>query len=240
MKVDVACLQETYAPSHESIWKWFANSGFCIVSSSISNKRCGTAILARDFLKVTKVITDDAGRFVQALVDFGEDQLSFISLYAPNCNLERNAFFASLTGLVDLTHPVFVAGDFNSVLDNLLDRKRHPSFAGGESAHQQESGPTLQSLLSFTQTYPLWRTMHPGCIAYSWLHASGTFVSHIDMIWVLTSFSDLVQECEYYPSFFSDHQYLLVKCSLRDHIATGPGVWKFNTSLLQGNSIITN
>ena len=53
------------------------------------------------------------------------------------------------------------------------------------------------------------------------------------MIWAPTFFSDLVQECEYYPSFFSDHQYLLVKCLLRDHIATGPGVWKFNTSLLQ-------
>ena len=229
----MACLQETHAPSHESIRKWFANSGFRVVSSSISNKRCGTAILVRDSLKVTKVITDDAGRFVQALVDFGDDQLSFISLYAPNRNPERNAFFASLTGLIDLTRPVFVAGDFNSVLDNLLDRKRRPSFAGGESARQQESGPALQSLLSFSQTYPLWRTMHPGRIAYSWSHASGTFASRIDMIWAPTSFSDLVRECEYFPSFLSDHQYLLVKCSLRDHIATGPGVWKFNTSLLQ-------
>ena len=113
-----------HAPSHESIRKWFAHSGFRDVSSSISNKHCGTAVLVRDSLKVTKVITDNAGRFVQALVDFGEDQLSFISLYAPNRNPERNAFFANLTGLVDLTRPVFVAGDFNSALDNLLDRKR--------------------------------------------------------------------------------------------------------------------
>ena len=234
MKVDVACLQETHVPSHESIRKWFAHSGFRVVSSSISNKHCGTAILVRDSLKVTKVITDDAGCFVTALVDFGEDQLSFISLYALNRNPERNAFFANLTRLVDLTRPVFVTGDFNSALDNLLDRKRRLSFAGGESARQQESGPALQSLLSFTQTYPLWRTMHPGRIAYSWSHASGTFASRtfasrtfasrIDMIWVPTFFSDLVQECEYYPSFFSDHQYLLVKCLLRDHIATGPGV----------------
>ncbi len=45
MKVDVACLQETHAPSHESIRKWFANSGFRVVSSSVSNKRCGSALL---------------------------------------------------------------------------------------------------------------------------------------------------------------------------------------------------
>ena len=82
-----------------------------------------------------------------------------MSLYTPNRNPEPNAFFASLNDLIDLTRPVFVAQDFNCVLDNLLDRKRRPSFAGGES------GPALQSLLSFTQTYPLWRTMHPGRIA---------------------------------------------------------------------------
>ena len=231
MKVDAACLQETHAPSHESIRKWFANSGYQVVSSSI--KRWGTAILIHDSFRVSKVIKDDTGRFVQALVDLGDDQLSFVSLYALNCNPERNAFFASLTGLLDLMCPVFVAGDFNSVLDNLLNRKCRPSFASGESACQQESGPALQSLLSFTQTYPLWHTMHPGRIAYSWLHVSGMYASRIDMIWAPTLFSDLIQKCEYHPSFLSDHQYLLVNCSFRDQIATGPGVWKFNTSLLQ-------
>ena len=114
-------------------------------------------------------------------------------------------FFASLTDLIDLLCPVFVASDFNSVLDNLLDRKRHPSFAGGESAHQQKSGPALQSLLSFTQTYPLWCTMHPGRIAYSWTHASGTSASHIDMIWAPTVYHDFITECEYHPSFLSNH-----------------------------------
>ena len=243
MKVDIACLQETHAPSHESIRKWFANTGFRVVSSCHTSKSCGTALLIKDSLTVSKIIKDDAGRFVQALVDFGEDQLSFVSLYAPSRNPERNNFFTSLTELIDLSRPVFVAGDFNSVLDNLLDRKRRPSFVGGASARHQESGPALQSLLSYTQTYPLWRTLHPGRIAYSWSHASGTFASRIDMIWAPTIMNDFIKECEYHPSFFSDHQYLLVKCSLRDRLATGPGVWKFNTSLLQDqdyNNLVTS
>ncbi len=128
MKVDVACLQETHAPSHESIRKWFANSGFRVVSSSVSNKRCGTAILIKDCFKVKQVIRDDAGRFVQVSVDFDDDQLSFISLYAPNRNPDRNTFFSSLSGLIDLTRPTFVCGDFNSVLDNDGDRPL-PSLA---------------------------------------------------------------------------------------------------------------
>ncbi len=54
------------------------------------------------------------------------------------------------------------------------------------------------------------------------------------MVWAPTCLEQSIQECEYHPSFFSDHQYLLVKFSIDDRIASGPGpgVWKFNTSLL--------
>ena len=166
MKVDVACLQETHAPLHESIRKWFTNSGFRVVSSLVSTKRCGTAILIRDCFKVKQVIRDDAGWFVQVLVDFDEDQLSFISLYAPNRNPDQNAFFSSLSGLIDLTRPTFVCGDFNSVLDNDRDRLCRASYTGAAASRAQESGPALQSLLSYTETYPFWHTLHPTRTAY--------------------------------------------------------------------------
>ena len=233
MKVDVICLQETHAPSHESIQWWFRNSGFHAASSCFTNKSGGTAILVKDTYKIAKIIRDDAGRFVQALVSLGDGSLSFISLYAPNKNPARNTFFTSLMGLIDLTRPVFVAGEFNSVLDSALDSKRRPSFTDSASARAQESGPALEALMSFTQTYPLWRTLHPQRIAYSWTHGSGEFASRIDMIWAPTVMQDCIQECNYFPSFFLDHHYLFVKCNFRDPIIAGPGVWKFNTSLLQ-------
>ena len=202
MKVDVVCLQETHAPFHESIRWWFRNSGFHAASSCFTNKSGGTAILVKDMYKIDKIIHDDAGRFVQALVSLGDESLSFISLYAPNRNPARNAFFTSLTGLIDLTRPVLVAGDFNSVLDSALDRKRRPSFIDSASARAQESGPALETLMSFTRTYPLWRTLHPQRIAYSWTHGSGEFASRIDMIWAPTVMQDCIQECNYFPSFF--------------------------------------
>ena len=158
--------------------------------------------------------------------------MSFVSLYAPNKDPERNTFFSSLTLLVYLFRPTFVCGDFNSVLDNALDRKRRSSYVGSQSALAQESGPALQSLLSFTQTYPLWRTPHPTQVAYSWTHGSGSFASLVDMVWAPISMEQCIQECDYHPSFFFDHQYLLVKFHLDEEIISGPGMWKFNTSLL--------
>ena len=150
MKADIVCLQETHAPSHDTIKKWFANSGYRVVSSCYTHKSCGTAILIKDSYSVNKIIKDESGRFVQVLVNFGEDQLSFVSLYAPNKNPERNTFLLSLADLIDLSRPVFIAGDFNSVLDPLLDRKRRLSFVDGPSSRFQESGVALQSLLQQT------------------------------------------------------------------------------------------
>ncbi len=37
------------------------------------NKRCGTAILIKDCFKIKQVIWDDAGWFVQVLVDFDDN-----------------------------------------------------------------------------------------------------------------------------------------------------------------------
>jgi hypothetical protein len=111
MKADIVCLQETHASSHSSIKGWFRNSGFYVASSSISNKRCGTAILVRDIFSITQVKRDDDGRFLQVEVDIGGQKLRFVSLYAPNRNPARNAFFASVPDFVDLACPTFVCGD---------------------------------------------------------------------------------------------------------------------------------
>ena len=68
--------------------------------------------------------------------------------------------------------------------------------------------------------------------AYSWTHASSAFALRIDMFWAPTCLEQSIQECEYHPSFFSDYQFLLVKFVIDDRIEAGPGVWKFNTSVL--------
>ena len=187
MKADVVCLQETHTPSHESARKWFANSGYRVASSSFTSKSAGVAILVKDTYKISRIIKDEHGRFIQVFVDFGENQLSFVSLYAPNTNPERNRYFTSLTDLIDLSRPVFIGGDFNSVLHPEVDRMRDPSHEPNRFAHRRESVAALESLMSYTQTYALWRQLHPGRIAYSWTHGSGDRASRIDMVWAPTA-----------------------------------------------------
>ena len=55
---------------------------------------------------------------------------------------------------------------------------------------------------------------HPSPAAYSWTHGSGEFASRTDMIWAPTAMQDCIQECNYFPSFFSDHQYFAIVCRI--------------------------
>ena len=52
------------------------------------------------------------------------------------------------------------------------------------------------------------------------------------MIWAPLVLEQSISDCQYHTSFFSDHRYMLLKFHLGDVFARGPGVWKFNTSLL--------
>ena len=181
-----------------------------------------------------KVWRDDAGRFVQVEVGIGEQVLCFVSLYAPNINLSRNKFFALLPDLMDMCRPTFFCGDFKPVLDPNLDRRHPRSFQRPAPNCSAESVTALQSLLSATQTFPTWRSLHPGVRTYSWDHASGDCSSQIDMIWAPIGLKDQIKDCNYYPSFFTDHRYIQVTFSLNTTSkARGPGYWKFNTSLLE-------
>ena len=96
-----------------------------------------------------------------------------------------------------------------------------------------ESVAALHSLLAATQKFPVWRTRHPTDVVYSWDHASGEFSSRIDMIWAPTLLAKSIGDCAYHPSFFSDHRYMLLTFSTGDIFERSPGVWKFNTSLLE-------
>ena len=141
---------------------------------------------------------------------------------------------------MDLACPTFVCGDFNSVLDPDLDRKRRSSYKGpSQQSASSESVAALQSLLAATQMFPVWRTRYPTEVVYSWDHASGDFSSRIDMIWAPTLLAQSIGDCNYHPSFLSDHRYMLLTFSTSDIFYCGPGVWKFNVSLLEDTDYLS-
>jgi exonuclease III len=82
MEADIVCLQEMHASSHSTILSWLRHSGFRVASSSLSNQRCGVAILVNDVYNFTQVRKDDDGRFLQVEIDIEGHKLRFVSLCA--------------------------------------------------------------------------------------------------------------------------------------------------------------
>ena len=237
LKADVVCLQETHAASHRVLCSWFRNSNYAVASSSISNKRAGTAILVSNQHQLHQVWRDDEGRLTQVEVSVGEQRCRVVSLYAPNKNPSRNKFFVSVADFLDLSVPTFLCGDFNSVLDPTIDRRHPPSYQRQAPSRGAESIAALQSLMSSSHTFPVWRTFHPNVRAYSWDHGSGNCSSRIDMIFAPIGMKDQIEECEYQTSLFTtDHRYVYLKASLDSNECRGPGYWKFNTSHLRDES----
>ena len=76
-------------------------------------------------------------------------------------NPQTNRFLGSLLDFMYLEVPTFPWGEFNSVLDPDLDRIHPPSYQEKAPSTSAEGVAALQSLLSYTSTYPVSRFRHP-------------------------------------------------------------------------------
>jgi hypothetical protein len=65
--------------------------------------------------------------------------------------------------------------------------------------------------------------LHPTEVVYSWDHPSGEFSSRIDMIWAPTLLQQSIDDCNYHPSFFSDHRYILLSFNTGDIFSSRSG-----------------
>ena len=93
-----------------------------------------------------------------------------------------------------------------------------------------------QSLSLLTSTLNLvdaWREKHPSARDYTWRLPNGSQASHLDMFWISSDLLASVQQVDILPFFRSDHSYVFLRITLPSMLDRGPGVWKFNTSLLE-------
>ena len=123
---DICMLQETHSTKKVAdFWKsqW---SGNYIASHGTSNSG-GTAILCKRNSKVkiinTKVDESREGRGVLIEIEFEEQKIAILGIYAPN--EDRPEFFEKMSHLlIDSKYEKkILCGDFNVVYDESLDKK---------------------------------------------------------------------------------------------------------------------
>ena len=121
----VVCLQETHAVSNDDLLSWFSRFGYLCAGSFCTNHSCGVVVLYRSVLECRSVVCELDGRFVLVEFSLRGSVFRVASLYAPNRNPDRDAFFVCCIDSIDPAIPTLLCGDFNTVLGPVSQKSRN-------------------------------------------------------------------------------------------------------------------
>ena len=222
--IDFVCLQETMISNDHSqnvlAQKW---SGPSFWSPAIG-RRGGVAILCspeqRDNVSLWQKDAD--GRLLSLLISCNDVRVNLVNVYAPTNPTERGVFFQSLDPYFFPNSRLFLAGDFNCY-DGSVDK-----MGGSVSIDAR-----LSDFKSVHFVRDAWRLKHPRERQFTWFNSDLSIASRLDSFLISRYLCDRVISCEIYPCVYSDHDFVFISLELHMADVWGPGVWKFNNSLLK-------
>ncbi len=226
-KHDVVFLQETHLSSADldQLKQDWDGQVFLSPGNNHSAGVC-TLFTRRTNFKVISESHDLAGRYLNLICDFGEANIQFCNIYAPNHVSQRKEFFESLHAILKGGIPTVFGGDFNCIEDSFLDKN------GGDSDLAITALKALQLLNLTYDLKDVFRHLNPSTRNFTWTNPDGSISCRLDKFYVS---GDIFRNCSYSNIVFfpySDHDAPSISFRLPNSLKKGPGVWKFNTSLL--------
>ena len=235
------CLQETHSISEAEFEAWVQDAidqgvlrrQYKCISSPGTARSSGVAILYHPESSMSHCSRDSGGRLVCAEFLWGDIAFQLANIYGPNSKRDGDLFFESLYSVLDPDTPLILCGDFNTVVDPVLDRR-----GCNPSSPWAYNWP--QSIAQLTSTFDLhdaWREKHPSAQQYTWHRPNGRQASRLDMFWLSAFFLVHILHSEILPFFRSDHSYVFLELSFPS-TQRGRGLWKFNTTHLANAQFI--
>lgn len=204
---------------NEVISRWPGQSFW----SPAIGKQGGVGILIRDNFdgKVSSWLKDSSGRIVSVLMEFSQLRINLVNIYAPTNLTERKAFFSHLHHFFIPADGLILGSDFNCY-ESDLDK-----FGGNVC-----TASYLSDFRSSFNLVDIWRKQHRKHREMSWFNSDLTLGSRLDKFLLSSKLVDLVERCDITPCCLSDHDYVNLFIDCAASTPRGPGIWKFNNSLL--------
>lgn len=222
-RCDLCFVQETFVCSEQNIRalsrRWLGSSFW----SPAIGKQGGVAILVSpDFSdEIVSWKKDSNGRVLSILIRINDVDINFVNVYAPTNRTDRKSFYASIHEFFIPASALVIGGDFNCY-ENALDK-----FGGNISIDK-----ACSSLRSDFVLVDAWRKLHPHAREFTWFSHDHSIASRLDKFFVSRDLFTSDCQCEISPCPLSDHDFVSFVFEIPDAIKRGPGVWKFNNSLL--------
>ena len=117
------------------------------------------------------------------------------AIYAPVMQKERSTFFSVISKIGAHHHCPILCGDFNCVMDPVLDRH------SGSRVTQCTSVVAIHKLVNDLGLDDVYRNRHPSTSGYTWMQAHNNVAERLDMFLVAKQLSHLVKEVDHHVSF---------------------------------------
>ena len=229
-------LQETYSePKDELIWK--SEWGGEMLFSHGTNRQKGVCILLNPSacnLLIESQYFDVDGRIVLVNISFNSTKVSLCNIYAPN-NLELqlrfistlNEFLCSNANISEL----ILGGDWNVALE-AVDK------SGGIPWRPTAYREQVLALSREFGLVDILRVKNPNGKFYTYESKALKLKSRIDYFLITKSWGHLVSVADTKISIAPDHRAVRLGIKMVTN-KRGPGLWKFNNSLLKDQVFIT-
>lgn len=231
LKPNICFLQETHLKisCQKSLQRSWVGQVF---HSGFNNKARGTAILINKNtqFKPSNIISDPNGRYVIVPGILYNSQVTLVSVYAPNW--DNPDFFTTLfSKLPDLNlYQLIMGGDFNCILNTVLDR------SSPKSTLQSQSSKTINSFLELCGITDIWRFLNPTSKVFSFFSPVHHTYTRIDYFFIDSKLISRVNSSSYDTITVSDHAPVILELVL-------PGsysfcTWRMNALLLSKSHFV--
>lgn len=207
-KADIVLLQETHCvQADQLLWEnqW---GGKMINSFGETNARGVSFLVGRNVeCEIVRQARDDEGRYVVIEIKHNEKEIVIAGLYAPN--RDTPDFFRKVFKEINnfQNGNIILAGDFNLVLDEKLDR------AGTSEFNYPKSRDLVLTYMEEMELCDLWRVRNPEVRRYSCHRKNSKFFSRIDLFLVSCGLTQYIRACSINASYNSDHAILKLVCN---------------------------
>uniref|UniRef100_A0A3P9LTX5 exodeoxyribonuclease III n=1 Tax=Oryzias latipes TaxID=8090 RepID=A0A3P9LTX5_ORYLA len=174
-KCNIVFIQETHLSS-----KAVVSNHRAADRGSTKSKRVTTLINKRLQIQCIKQSKDEAGRMLLMLCDKQGNKVILVNVYVPN--VDDPSFFGLLENkLLEMgDHPIIMGGDFNEVMDPILDRSSRLS-------RTSKAVTVLRGMSEACSLVDIWRLQNPSRRDYTFYSPPHGSFSRIDFFLVSQS-----------------------------------------------------
>ena len=232
-KCDILYTQETHFD--KNVHKQYKNEYTGTIYSNFgTSKSRGVSILFDSSVehKIIDEHKDQEGRIILLNIEMYDSIYSFINIYAPNDEKNRNSFFKKVNNIID-KHSLgllVIGGDMNNTLTE-KDRKSKSQNKKPKIVYY------LKQLIKKHKLSDIWRELHPGLRQFTWRRKNNNNESsRIDYFLICPNLRPKIFTSDIRPAMISstDHMAISLKIDCNHH-NRGRGYFKLNNSILSSD-----